>query len=103
MFLNDCLRRDRAISLQNNSSVSGTSIGANAQEALAAHSKNDFIYKNSIALREARETNYWLRLINEANLSSNPELDALRGESEQITKIFGAIVTKARGITREAD
>ena len=81
----------------------GTSIGANAQEALAAHSRNDFIYKNSIALREARETNYWLRLIIEANLSSGPELAALRGESEQITKIFGAIVTKARGITRETD
>ena len=74
----------------------GTSIGANAQEALAAHSRNDFIYKNSIALREARETNYWLRLIKGANLSNCPELESLCVESDEIMRIFGAIVSKSR-------
>jgi four helix bundle protein len=82
---------------------SGTSIGANAQEALAAHSRNDFIYKNNIALREARETSYWLRLIKAANLSSVAEIERLSGESDQITKIFGAIVSKARGKSKSAD
>jgi four helix bundle protein len=43
---------------------SGTSIGANINEALAGQSKRDFIHKLSIALKEARETSYWLNLIN---------------------------------------
>ncbi len=42
---------------------SGTSIGANVQEAQAAQSKKDFISKMTIASKEARETNYWLRLL----------------------------------------
>ncbi len=82
---------------------SGTSIGANAQEALAAHSRTDFIYKNNIALREARETSYWLRLVQAANLSSESEIERLSDESDQITKIFGAIVAKARGKSKGVD
>ena len=42
---------------------SGTSIGANVEESQSAISKRDFISKNSIALKEARETHYWLRLL----------------------------------------
>ena len=45
---------------------SGTSIGANVQEAQAAQSKADFISKMSIASKEARETKYWLRLLSES-------------------------------------
>ena len=45
---------------------SGTSIGANVQEAQAAQSKADFISKMSIASKEARETKYWLRLLTES-------------------------------------
>ncbi len=45
---------------------SGTSIGANVEEALAASSRKDFSYKMSIACREARETLYWLRLLNDS-------------------------------------
>lgn len=41
----------------------GTSVGANLEEAKAAQSKADFIHKNSISLKEARESNYWLKLI----------------------------------------
>ena len=41
----------------------GTSVGANLEEAVAGQSKADFIHKNAIALKEARESNYWLRLI----------------------------------------
>ena len=47
---------------------SGTGIGANIEEALAAESKKDFIHKMSISLKEARETKYWLRLLNESEL-----------------------------------
>ena len=42
----------------------GTSVGANLEEAEAGQSKRDFIHKNAIALKEARESAYWLRLIN---------------------------------------
>ena len=76
---------------------SATSIGANAQEALAASSKADFIYKTNIALREARETQYWIRLLKESNLVSDKEIETLFQESDEITRILGAIVSTARG------
>jgi four helix bundle protein len=47
---------------------SGTSIGANVEEATAAQSKKDFATKMSIASKEARETRYWLRLLNKSKL-----------------------------------
>jgi four helix bundle protein len=47
---------------------SGTSIGANVEEATAAQSKRDFLSKMSIASKEARETRYWLRLLNKSDL-----------------------------------
>ena len=47
---------------------SATSIGANVEEAIAAQSKKDFISKMSIASKEARETRYWLRLLDKSKL-----------------------------------
>ncbi len=47
----------------------GTSIGANVEEAIAAQSKKDFINKMSIASKEARETKYWLRLLDKSDLT----------------------------------
>lgn len=47
---------------------SGTSIGANVEEAIAAQSRKDFISKMSIASKEARETRYWLRLLGKSQL-----------------------------------
>lgn len=48
---------------------SGTSIGANVEEATAAQSRRDFISKMSIASKEARETRYWLRLLQKSDLT----------------------------------
>jgi four helix bundle protein len=76
---------------------SGTSIGANVEEAQAAYTKDDFAYKMNIALKESRETHYWLRLTKATGLI-NPELmDDLIGETEEIKKILGAIVSTSRG------
>jgi four helix bundle protein len=50
---------------------SGTSIGANVEEAQAAQSKKDFLAKLSIASKEARETLYWLRLLNDSGFIEN--------------------------------
>jgi len=72
---------------------SGTSIGANVEEATAAQSKKDFISKMAIALKEARETNYWLRLLKRSGYITK---DDLINESEEIMNILGAIVRTAR-------
>jgi four helix bundle protein len=75
---------------------SGTSVGANVQEADAAESRSDFIHKLSIALKEARETRYWLALIDSTVLSDNPEVQALIQESTELTKILFTIIANAR-------
>lgn len=69
---------------------SGTSIGANIEEATAAQSKKDFISKMSIASKEARETRYWLRLLDKSKLVEldyTPYLDAIGHIVNIITKI----------------
>ena len=76
--------------------MAGTSIGANTEEAQAAQSKPDFISKNSIALKEARETHYWLRLLNAAKVLPHGRLSGLRDEAEEIERIFGSIIISAK-------
>jgi len=71
---------------------SGTSIGANVEEAIAAQSRKDFISKMSIASKEARETNYWLRLLRDSNLCNDLDLFVLLMNSEEIIKILTSIV-----------
>ena len=75
---------------------SGTSIGANLEEAKAAHSKADFICKAEIALKEARETVYWLRLIIAAEVLPPCRIAELQSEAEEIAKVLGAIVVSAK-------
>jgi four helix bundle protein len=71
---------------------SGTSIGANVEEATAAQSRKDFISKMSISSKEARETNYWLRLLRDSNLCDGIDYSELIQESEEIIKILTSIV-----------
>ena len=75
---------------------SGTSIGANVEEAKAGSSKRDFIRYMEIALREARETVYWFRICIDLKLASGDELEPLRNEGEQIGRILGAIVSNTK-------
>jgi four helix bundle protein len=75
---------------------SGTSIGANVEEATAGFSREDFIYKMNIALKEARETLYWLRLICDAKYLPRERFDAVIQESDELIKILGSIVSKSR-------
>ena len=69
----------------------GTSIGANVEEAIGAFSKEDFIYKMNIALKEARETHYWLRLIRDSNLITQ-DVQNLIDEALELVKIITSIV-----------
>lgn len=72
---------------------SGTSIGANVHEAQAAQSKNDFISKMAIASKEARETDYWLRLLDMSGyLSDLEKKENLFAEARAIINIITKIV-----------
>jgi four helix bundle protein len=75
---------------------SGTSIGANLEEADAGQSKSDFISKCNIALKEARETHYWLRLLRDTHLLSSERIAPLIDEAHQLTAILTTIVRNAR-------
>ena len=75
---------------------SGTSIGANMQEADAAESKKDFIHKTGIALKEAQESHYWLRLIDATLLPNDAEVKALIREAYELSRILGAIKRSAQ-------
>src|SRR5262249_49263264 len=75
---------------------SGTSIGANVEEAHAAHSRADFVSKMTVALKEARETRYWLRMLIDAELMDRTLLDPLPAEATEIRKVRGAIPSKSR-------
>jgi four helix bundle protein len=77
----------------------GTSIGANVEEAQAGQSQADFVARMSIALKEARETRYWLRLIRDAEVLSQKQLGPLLTEIEELIKIIYTIIqnTKNKG------
>ncbi len=77
-------------------SKSGTSIGANYEESQAAVSKKDFENKLSISLKEARETNYWLRLIRELQITKSLECERLLQESAEIANILATIIIKSK-------
>ena len=75
---------------------SGTSVGANVEEAQSGQSKADFINKMSISLKEARETNYWLRLLVASGLVKHDEISDLLRESDELKRILGAIIVSAK-------
>ena len=75
---------------------SATSSGANYEEAQAGSSKADFTNKVRIALREMRESNYWLRILKGIESEENTELNYLIQESKELKLILGAIIQKSR-------
>ncbi len=75
---------------------SGTSIGANIEEAIAGQSRNDFAAKLQISLKEARETRYWLRLLKDTDYIEPKLADSLIVDSEEIIKILTTILKTTR-------
>lgn len=71
---------------------SGTSIGANIEEAIGAQSDKDFMAKLSIAYKEARETHYWLRLLRDSDYLTSDQSVSILSDSEEILKITGSIL-----------
>jgi four helix bundle protein len=90
------LRAAREFELATQVLRSGTSIGANVEEAQAAQTKRDFVAKLAIASKEARETSYWLRLIRDSGCAVGMELDALVGEAEELRRMLSSIVKSAQ-------
>ena len=74
----------------------GTSIGANVAEAQYAQSKADFASKMHIALKEAYETEYWLRLLSAADIIPKEACASLQADLKQILKLLITIVKKAK-------
>ena len=75
---------------------SGTSIGANTEEAQAGQSKADFIAKMSIARKESRETLYWLRLLKATNLVDENMISEIIKESDELVRILTSIVKSSQ-------
>ena len=75
---------------------SGTFVGANIEEAQAGQSKADFTAKMSIALKEARETLYWLKLLKKAEMISEEKIDRILQESDELVRILTSIVKSAQ-------
>ena len=71
---------------------SGTSIGANVEESIGAQSGKDFYAKLNIAYKEARETNYWIRLLRDTNYLSEQESTSLLLDCDELLKIIGSIL-----------
>ena len=89
------LRGEREYIISKQILCSGTSIGANIEEAIAGQSKKDFLGKLSISLKEARETRYWLRLLAESELTT-VDVTSYQTQALEIVNILSAIVKTTR-------
>ena len=75
---------------------SGTSIGANIAESQQAQSTSDFVHKLSVALKEATETAYWLRLLPATDYLSNKAFDSMIQDCLELEKLLTAIIKSAK-------
>ena len=75
---------------------SATSIGANVEEAQAGESRSDFIHKMGIALKEARESLYWLHLLAESGIVRLSKLESLIKETDEIVAVIGSIIVNTK-------
>ena len=75
---------------------SGTSIGANIEEAVGSSSKKDFLNKFYIAHKEARETHYWIRLLKDSEYLSEKLAESFINDCNEILKISGKIISTSK-------
>jgi len=79
---------------------SGTSIGANIEEAHQAESKADFIHKLAIANKEAFETHYWLRLLRDSDLLEAKIANSLLTDCDELQKFLVSSIKSAKGMKK---
>ena len=77
---------------------SGTSIGANIAEGEYAQSRPDCISKLSIALKEANETDYWLKKLYTANFLTEKQYLSMHKDNEEIIKLLVSIIKTSKGV-----
>ena len=75
---------------------SGTSIGANIEEGIAAFSKKEFIFKLQISYKEANESFYWIKLLYRTNYISDVEFESLKLNIEEIIKLLTSIIKSSK-------
>jgi four helix bundle protein len=83
---------------------SGTSIGANIEEAIGGHSEKDFLAKLTIAYKEARESKYWLNLLRDTNYLKPDDAQELLNDLEEMLRIIGSIqkTIKSKNVIRNS-
>ena len=81
---------------------SGTGIGANIIESQQAQSRADFVSKLNIALKEAVETNYWLRLLHATDYLSSAEYASIIADCKELEKLLTAIIKTTRNSPTKA-
>lgn len=81
---------------------SGTSVGANIEEAIGGQSPRDFFAKLTISYKEARESFYWLRLLRDSGICANNTTNALVADCEELLRIIGAIQISLRKKEKQA-
>jgi len=90
------LKTDAGRHIANQLIESATSAGANYEEACGAESRNDFIHKMQIVLKELRESQYWIRLIGKSDIYHGDDLNALLNEATELINIIAKSVITAK-------
>jgi len=85
------LQADREYVISKQLMKSGTSIGANIEEAVSAESRKDFLHKMNLALKEARESHYWLRLLNASDIRTEDDLTGFLGNADELIRLLVSI------------
>ena len=94
---NPLVKKDKnLISLYNQLLKSGTSIGANIAESQAAASRNDFRNKLRISLKEAYETEFWLKLFNVSEILDKKEFESLLKDCLELIKLLTSIIKSVK-------
>jgi four helix bundle protein len=75
---------------------SGTSVGANIEEALGGYTKKDFRAKISISYKEIRETKYWLRLLKETDYINSEQFESLHSDADELAKMLFKIIQNSK-------
>ncbi len=92
VMLYQCLQANKEFIISKQLLRSGTSIGANLSESLSAQSKKDFLHKYEIALKEARETQFWLRLLSKVTFGIPLSLSSLLKNIDEIIRMLAASI-----------
>lgn len=95
-------REKQEFTLSNQLLKSGTSIGANIREALRGQTRQDFIAKMNISLKEVYETEYWLELLHRTDYITTREFESIFSDCRELTKLLMRIVKTSKENSNDA-